>query len=64
MVHGQSKEECEQVLAAISKETGVTDYAALYSSHEFKKVRVKYFTSEIARWEDEVLAGSQRRESL
>jgi DNA-binding Lrp family transcriptional regulator len=64
MVHGQSKEECEQVLAAIAKETGITDYAALYSSHEFKKVRVKYFTGEIERWEDQVLAGSQRRESL
>lgn len=55
MVHGQSKEQCEQVLAEISKTTGITTYAALYSSHEFKKVRVKYFTGDIEAWEAEHL---------
>ena len=53
MVHGKNEEECEQVLTAIAGATGITDHHALYSSQEFKKVRVKYFTDEEARWEEE-----------
>lgn len=60
MVHGQSREECEQVLSAIAKETGVGEFAALYSSQEYKKIRVKYFTGDIERWEAQVLGASQR----
>ena len=41
MVHGKSEEECEQTLAAISDATGITDRHALYSTKEFKKVRVR-----------------------
>jgi DNA-binding Lrp family transcriptional regulator len=55
MVHGQSEANCEQVLAEISRETGITEYRALYSSREFKKVRVKYFMGDIETWEDEAL---------
>lgn len=51
MVHGQSREQCERVLAEISRHTGLTEYAALYSSHEYKKVRVKYFMGDIEAWE-------------
>jgi hypothetical protein len=51
MVHGQSPSECEQVLAAISGQTGVTQFTALYSSHEYKKIRVKYFIGDIEDWE-------------
>ena len=64
MVHGQSREQCERLLAEISKQTGITTYAALYSSREFKKVRVKYFTDEIESWEIQVQRFSQRQESL
>lgn len=53
MVHGKSEEECEQTLAAISEATGITDRHALYSTREFKKVRVRYFTDEEAKWEAE-----------
>lgn len=51
MVHGKSEAECEQTLAAISEATGITDRHALYSTREFKKVRVKYFTDEETNWE-------------
>jgi DNA-binding Lrp family transcriptional regulator len=51
MVHGRSEEECEQVLADIAAQTGITERLALYSSREFKKVRVRYFTDEEAAWE-------------
>jgi DNA-binding Lrp family transcriptional regulator len=51
MVHGKSEEECEQTLAEIAKETGIHERHALYSTKEFKKVRVRYFTDEEAKWE-------------
>jgi siroheme decarboxylase len=51
MVHGATKEKCEGVLAEIAAKTGVREYAALYSSKEYKKVRVKYFTPEVGEWE-------------
>jgi siroheme decarboxylase len=53
MVHGKSEEECEQTLAAIAEATGITDRHALYSTKEFKKVRVRYFTDEEMKWEAE-----------
>ena len=51
MVHAPTKEKCEQVLAQISAESGITKYGALYSSTEYKKVRVRYFTPENDAWE-------------
>ena len=53
MVHGKSEEECEQTLAAIAEATGITDRHALYSTKEFKKIRVRYFTDGEAAWERE-----------
>lgn len=52
MVHGKSEQECEQTLSAIAEATGITNRHALYSTQEFKKVRVRYFTDEEARWEE------------
>jgi len=52
MVHGKSEQECEQTLAAIAEATGISDRHALYSTKEFKKVRVRYFTDEETRWEE------------
>ncbi len=45
----------------MAKATGVTDYKALYSTKEYKKIRLSYFTPELEQWEDETLAreGSQ-----
>ncbi len=51
MVHGKNEEECEQTLAAIAQATGISDRHALYSTKEFKKVRVRYFTDEEMAWE-------------
>jgi DNA-binding Lrp family transcriptional regulator len=55
MVHAQTNAECEAVIARISEATGVKDFCCLYSTHEYKKVRVKYFTPEIPDWEEEVV---------
>ena len=51
MVHGRTPAECEAVLAEISQETGITDHAALYSTKEYKKTRVEYFTDAERLWE-------------
>jgi DNA-binding Lrp family transcriptional regulator len=55
MAHGRSKEECDAVLDAIAAECGIgpDDRATLYSSTEYKKIRLHYFTEDYARWEAE-----------
>jgi DNA-binding Lrp family transcriptional regulator len=53
MAHGRSKEECDAVLDAVGEATGITNRATLYSSTEFKKVRMLYFTGDFERWEEE-----------
>lgn len=53
MAHGRSKEECDAILDSIAGECGIgeEDRATLYSSTEYKKVRLHYFTEDYARWE-------------
>jgi siroheme decarboxylase len=51
MAHGRSKQECDAILDAIAEETGVHERATLYSSTEFKKIRLLYFTDEYRDWE-------------
>lgn len=43
MIHGRSKDDCEQVVKAIQVDTGLAEYKLLYSTREYKKERVKYF---------------------
>jgi DNA-binding Lrp family transcriptional regulator len=52
MAHGRSKEECDAILDSIADATGIHERATLYSSTEFKKVRMLYFTDSFARWEE------------
>jgi DNA-binding Lrp family transcriptional regulator len=55
MAHGRSKEECDAILDSIADEHDLhgSDRAVLYSSTEFKKVRLHYFTPDYRRWEEE-----------
>jgi siroheme decarboxylase len=55
MAHGRSKEECDAILDGIAETHGLhgDDRAVLYSSTEFKKIRLHYFTDDYARWEAE-----------
>jgi DNA-binding Lrp family transcriptional regulator len=55
MAHGRSKQECDAILDSIAAECGIGpgDRATLYSSTEYKKIRLHYFTDEYARWEEE-----------
>jgi siroheme decarboxylase len=53
MAHGRSKEECDAILDSIAEDTGIDERRTLYSSTEFKKCRLRYFTDEHQRWEAE-----------
>jgi DNA-binding Lrp family transcriptional regulator len=53
MAHGRSKDECDAVLDAIAEQTGISERATLYSSTEFKKIRLLYFTEDFKRWESQ-----------
>jgi DNA-binding Lrp family transcriptional regulator len=54
MAHGRSKEECDAILDAVETEIGcIEQRATLYSSTEFKKVRLLYFTDDFKNWERE-----------
>ena len=58
MVHGKNARDCEETIAAIHDETGVDEYALLWSVKEYKKTRVRYFTDDWDDWEKEHLARS------
>jgi siroheme decarboxylase len=53
MAHGRSKDECDAILDSIAEDTGIEDRRTLYSSTEFKKIRLLYFTDEHRKWEAE-----------
>jgi siroheme decarboxylase len=53
MAHGRSKEECDAILDSIAEATGIHERATLYSSTEFKKIRMLYFTPDFRAWEAE-----------
>ncbi len=55
MAHGRSKEECDAILDSIAEECGMgpEDRATLYSSTEYKKIRLRYFIDDYARWDAE-----------
>ena len=55
MAHGRSKEECDAILDSIADEHDLhgDDRAVLYSSTEYKKIRLRYFVDDYARWEQE-----------
>lgn len=43
MVHGRSIEDCERIAGKLGKAIGLTDYRILFSTREFKKIRLKLF---------------------
>jgi siroheme decarboxylase len=42
MIHGHSKTACLDIVDKIRSLSGIDDYAVLFSTHEFKKTRIKY----------------------
>lgn len=43
MIHGDNREECHRFAEKMSEQTGVEEYALLFSEKEFKKTSMKYY---------------------
>jgi DNA-binding Lrp family transcriptional regulator len=52
MVHGKTKEETDSIIADMAKEIESKSHMPLYSSREFKKIRIEYFTKAMDEWEE------------
>lgn len=50
MIHATSRDKIEEAVSSIRENTGLTDYRLLYSTAEFKKVRVHYFDPAYEDW--------------
>ena len=55
MVHGKTKEETDSIIEEMAKEIESKSHMPLYSSREFKKVRIEYFTPAEEIWEKDKL---------
>ena len=55
MVHGKTTEETNGIIDSIAQEIAHKDKRPLYSTREFKKVRIKYYTPEFEKWEEHIL---------
>lgn len=53
MIHARDRDEALITLQKMQEATGIEDYRGLWTVHEFKKVRLRYFTDEIGRWESQ-----------
>ncbi|TKI68776.1 Lrp/AsnC family transcriptional regulator [Sulfurimonas crateris] len=53
MVHGKSTDETNGIIAEMASEIEAKSHMPLYSSREFKKVRIEYFTPEFEAWEEQ-----------
>ena len=52
MIHGKTAKDCESIIKSLSDMSGIKEYDSLYSSKEYKKTRLKYFSSEQEAWEN------------
>ena len=57
MVHGKTKEETNAVIDSIANEIESKSHMPLYSSREFKKIRLTYFTDAQMIWETKYTEG-------
>jgi DNA-binding Lrp family transcriptional regulator len=58
MVHGKTTEETNGIIAEMANEIESKSHMPLYSSREFKKVRIEYFTPAFESWEETHMTGS------
>ncbi len=52
MVHGKTTEETNSIIEEMAQEIDAKSHMPLYSSREFKKVRIEYFTASFKTWEE------------
>ncbi len=58
MVHGRTTEETNAIIDAMADEIEHRSKRPLYSTREFKKVRIRYYTPEFERWESQMTGGA------
>lgn len=56
MIHCKSESEAQEMAKTIQNQINVQDYRILFSSREFKKTRVEYFTEHKFTLEDQITA--------
>ncbi len=54
MIHGAKAEDCDRIVQKIIQTIGEWPHKNLYSTKEYKKIRLKYFTKELDEWWDNV----------
>jgi len=52
MVHAKTQDECNALIEEMAKDIGISNYSKLYSTKEFKKQRIVYFSDEFKKWEE------------
>jgi DNA-binding Lrp family transcriptional regulator len=62
MVHARTEEQVREVIENIAEETGLREYDILFSTKEYKKTRVPYFTGEYEAWEAKYLNRPSEKE--
>jgi DNA-binding Lrp family transcriptional regulator len=50
MVHGKTKEDCQCYLRKLLQQAGNSPYQLLYSTREFKKKRIEYYSTALEEW--------------
>ena len=50
MVHGAKRADCEAIVDRMEEKIGRWPHLDLYSTKEYKKIRLKYFTTELDEW--------------
>lgn len=50
MVHGAKVQDCEAIVARMEEKIGQWPHFNLFSTKEYKKIRLKYFTKELDEW--------------
>ncbi|MDQ3452105.1 MAG: AsnC family transcriptional regulator [Actinomycetota bacterium] len=58
MIHATSKERVEEAVADIRQRTDLDDHQLLYSTKEYKKVRVRFFDPAYQQWQDANVAAA------
>ena len=51
MIHARKKSECESFVAQLAREHALDEFDVLYSTTEYKKIRLAYFTPAFEAWE-------------
>ncbi len=64
MIHARKKEECEDFVKELAAKHALDDYAVLYSTTEFKKIRLAYFTPEFEQWEQAHTVGAEAAQGV